>query len=926
MPILRNITTVAIQTHQLAASSFRLKPSNTTKGLLSSSKLPKRRVMKTVSAKDSVSNIPEISKIFRRSDLLTVIALIILSIIGVSAYKTKSKLVEYANRSTHTSQILIELREMISDIQDAESGINNYLLSEDETFLDPYKKAIEKVGQRRENLNRLVADHSEQQQKVYKLNKLIHEKLEQLYRIIQSSSESETPGKGIQPQVVLGSIIMSDIRKLTAEIEAEQTALYTQQLEEANSTSEKSYMSIAFATFLVFVFLFSSRVIVSRQAKQRLLAEIEVKKMSIALENAVEGISRIDANGNYIFVNKTYANILGYQPESLVGKNWLTIISADDHKRLMATHQVMLTRGKSESEAVGICNDKSTKFLKMTLVLNRADGTFSGHYCFIADISVQKRENQELINARKAALEASVAKTEFLANMSHEIRTPMNGVIGMTGLLAATPLTQQQKEYLSTIKVSADALLTLINDILDLSKIESRKMTFENIDFEIEDVVNDSRKILEHAATNKGISLTVDVAPGVPRVLKGDPGKLKQVLVNLMGNAVKFTSEGGVSTFITMLSEDTGSVELRVEVHDTGIGISPDQQARLFQAFTQADSSTSRQYGGTGLGLAICKRMVNMMHGEIGVQSEAGKGSTFWFNVRIERGNAENIKKTDKKEFKLGAFNNLGLSILIVEDNVVNQRVAIEMVSNLGLKAEAVGTGLEALEAYKNKQYDLILMDCHLPGMDGYETTQEIRKLESVSGRHIPIVALTADVTSGDRKMAFEAGMDDYATKPIEFNVLATTLEKWLKTDAGSLVENTMSLPPTPEAPSIDGSVNWQVIDKLNSYQRPGAPSLILEMFNLYIESSPKSLEQIRFAIQRADHEALTDEAHALKSASAQLGLYKVSKLCQALEDIDSQAFASGVAIPLVNELLAEFHVATQELSQGLKSRYSSAA
>ncbi len=879
--------------------------------------------MKQHSLKDLINSLPDMASLFFKADIATGIALVILSMIGVSAYKTRDKLTEYSARATHTNEILLELRETIANVQNAESGISNYLLTQDEVFLDPYKKAVENANQRQEKLVALVADHPEQQQKVYKLNTLIHEKLEQLYRTIKSYDPA-VPGRGIQPRVILGGIIMSDIHKLTNEIETEQSNFLKAQVKEADLVAQKSYVTLALASALVFIFLFGSRIMVSRQTARRLLAEVELKKTSLALENAVEGISRVDVDGNYISINKTFAAILGFSAEDLIGKNWLSIILPDDHKRILGAHQSMLLRGKAESEAIGVCRDKSTCFLKMTMIQNQSDGIFSGHYCFISDISIQKKENIELINARRAAQEASVAKSEFLANMSHEIRTPMNGVIGMTGLMATTPLNDQQKQYLDTIKVSAQALLSLINDILDLSKIESRKMTFESIDFDIEEVVNDAKKILTHTASNKGIGLNVDIAPMVPRALKGDPGKLRQILVNLMGNAVKFTSQGEVSTFITMLHEDTDTIELRVEVHDTGIGISPDDQSRLFQAFNQADNSTSRKYGGTGLGLAICKRLVDMMHGNIGVQSEAGKGSTFWFNVRLERGNPENIVKATEKDYQTVAFNRPDLHILIVEDNLVNQKVAIEMVSQLGFTVNAVADGATAIKTFQEKTYHLIFMDCHLPDMDGYETTREIRKLET--NTHIPIIALTADVTSGDRKMAFEAGMDDYATKPIEFSVLAEIIQKWLK------------LPSTPKTQSIKTIVedevrsvslplvNWDALDRLGKFQKAGSPSLIEEMISLYFSTTPQALAQIQAAAVKRDHETLRETAHGIKSASAQIGLTIVSELCRQIEYLEDEQITNGEAVALAKVLLEEYEKSTAELNEGLKTRYAKVA
>jgi len=399
--------------------------------------------------------------------------------------------------------------------------------------------------------------------------------------------------------------------------------------------------------------------------------------------------------------------------------------------------------------------------------------------------NLEKKINKrtfELNNAMQEAKQSANAKSQFLATMSHEIRTPMNGVLGMAQLLESTKLDSNQLEYVEAITNSGKLLLTVINDVLDFSKLDANKVNLENIDLDFKALCENVINLMKVNSDKKGLELQFHYLGDVPKFVSGDPSRLRQILFNLLGNAIKFTEHGYVRLSVTKKIEYDFHVVLHIEVKDSGIGINEENKKNLFQSFTQADNSTTREFGGTGLGLVICKQLVHLMDGEIDFKSEYGDGSIFYLDIKLPKGSVvEGVEgKIEEDENRLFSKNKFVGNALIVEDVLVNQIIAKSMLKNMGLNCDLASDGSVAVEKCLHNKYDIVFMDCRMPNMDGYEATKIIREQQKESGFHLPIIALTANATKDDRKKCLDSGMDEIILKPFQANELETVLSHWL--------------------------------------------------------------------------------------------------------------------------------------------------
>ena len=672
---------------------------------------------------------------------------------------------------------------------------------------------------------------------------------------------------------------------------------------------------------------------------ERVLSEQENQHQRWRLESIIEGANPGTWEWNVVtgeaVINDTWAEIIGYKQQELkpvTSRIWKKFAHPND---LAKSNDLLKKHFAGELPGYDCDLRIRHKQGHWVWVRNRGrvvtwdeKGRAVMMFGTTTDITDRKKAREKLLQTNRQleaetlranemstrAREADQAKSQFLANMSHEIRTPMNGIIGMSELLMETKMSQEQKKYADIIRSSANSLLYLINDILDFSKIEARKLALCTDNFDLNVILGEVEDMLEYRAREQGLDFSWHIDSSVNTLLQGDPGRLRQILVNLAGNAVKFTEHGEISIRVKELSRKEKKTKLHFEVRDTGSGISLNDQKALFDPFIQAGQSARKKYQGTGLGLAISKQLAEMMNGAIGVVSEPGKGSTFWFTAEFGEHSGKSTykptaaSKDSENEMQIFKTRHSEARVLLVEDNITNQEVTRSILHKLGFKyVDSACNGLEALECLAARKYSLVLMDCQMPEMDGFEATRAIRKGDAdVLNPEVPIIAMTAYAMKTDQEKCIQAGMNYYMSKPVHPHKLARMVDMALQSiDAGEIAcadsrnEVQHSVPSDPAAPVVFNES--ELLDRvMNDYD------LMKEILGHFLEEIPDRIKHLKQSLARGDVIEAGAFAHSIKGTSANVGAHRIYTISSAISKQSAREDVADLKI-MTKELVEEF-------------------
>jgi signal transduction histidine kinase/CheY-like chemotaxis protein/CHASE3 domain sensor protein len=824
------------------------------------------------------------------------IGFLIVLFIEVAYYKNIQELIKSKNWISNTYNVISQTHSIFSILAITESEVRGYVITGKMDFLNIYKVSSKELKNQINELKWHTRDHPGLQERVSKLEFYAIAKLEFLQRIVlKRSKEGKAPAMDLIGTGV-GKVLMDKITYTLKEIEKEEYRLLKIRNSESERITSKVIMiGLYGGAMALLVIVFSGIFIIKDfNRRKKTLTELEENKSRINkfLDALPLGVFVLNADGKPYYANEKSLDILGKGIDPNIKPGALAEVyksfkeGTDTEYPASEMPIVKALSGLSSSISdMEIRNNNKSVMLEVTAqpVYDR-QGQLLFAIAAFQDITERKKSEKELFEAKKIAQESALLKERFLANMSHEIRTPLNAIIGFSDLIDTSQIKEEYGEYIQAIKTSGVNLLAIVNDILDLSKIDAGKIVVEKTPFNIRSLLNSLNILMANKAKEKNIKLIIHNENSFPQYLSGDPTRLSQILINLIGNAIKFTENGQVEVTCSVKNEAADALNFEFKVQDTGIGISKDEQAIIFERFNQANSETTRKYGGTGLGLSIAKNLVEIQGGALTVESEPGKGSTFTFTIpyqiaSVSERSAINSSMDNVKKTQLGP-----LKILLAEDNELNQKLALKVLSRFGFETDIASNGKIAVKMLEEKSYAVVLMDMQMPEMGGYEATAVIRKM----GNDVPVIAMTAHALPGEKEKCIAGGMNDYISKPFKAMELYEKIAMLVnKSTDKSMVGMEVPTDHSGENKVSDLSYLMELSQHSNRF--------IVEMIELFFKKFPIDLAQLEDAISKEDYQLIKTTSHKIRSSVNIMGIEKAETLLFSIEDLSKEK--TGIAV-----------------------------
>jgi PAS domain S-box-containing protein len=846
-------------------------------------------------------------------------ALLLLLVGGGFTYRAIAEFADSSQWVIHTQQVRTALRRIQATISDAESEQREYLITGIRQQLDSYADLTVKVQAQEEEVARLVADNPGQLENLAQFRRLVDQRLESLRRGVDLyQRHGFAPAKEFVASGE-GTSTMEAIAALTERMDDLEESLLVEREATLTRTRHRTLVSLLLTLLVatsIFIVLYRGirREMAARNDAEQSLVKrsADVVSANRFLDSVIENIPAMifvkdAADLRFVRVNRAEEELLGYSRDDLLGKNDYDLFPKNEADFFTANDREVLASGmgKDIPEEPIHTRNKGERLLHTKKIPILDEHGRPRYLLGIShDVTEQKEREREILRLN-AALEkraaeveaANRAKSTFLATMSHEIRTPMNGVLGMVELLALTRLDTEQRTTLEIVRESGKSLLRIIDDILDFSKIEAGRLEVRPEAASIKEVIEGVFSIYSGNASSKGLLLKPIVDPQISPAVWVDPWRLRQILNNFVSNAIKFTSKGTIEIKAELIEHVDAEDRVRLSVKDTGIGISPENQRQLFQPFSQAEGDTTRRYGGTGLGLAICRRLADMMGGSIEMVSELGKGTTMILTISLPIANPQDLPKSEAEGTRdllstttrmrrmapsVAQAETEGTLVLLVDDHPTNRMLLLRQVKTLGYAVEGAENGVDALDKWKSGRFKMVITDCNMPEMDGYELARNIRRLESANGdKHTPIIACTANALGGEAEACFAAGMDDYLAKPVELTQLLKKLDQWLPIpEAQAAPFEQSGNRSNTSAPGAAVPVDRSVLADLSAGDAAAEREILLDFRRVNDDDA----DMLRQAVAKNDIPQVTRASHRIKGASKMIGAMGLASVCEHIE------------------------------------------